>query len=385
MARAWVSLGVLLLMLGLAACAPFLSESKHAKVTTAVRRQSLAAASCAITGNSDFYGLGIRIGIYLQWTTAFLANHLLRESIDTNLETNTIFLLALFIATVVATINDTVQTSELVVLLHLCFGFLFSILSIWGHRTGSKIARSGKIRFPLIGSFFRLTLVTAVTAYGLWFWFQGSRSHHRNLHCENYTFLFTKLNVAGPVSIFFKVQSCLILIAYAILFSRELLMIISFFCFVTIQTAIIAAIAVWFRAGSSVAFREKNEKRDELVGTGRLSPRESRRMRNKSYIREVFSQWKLWFRLSFAMGWKHANGKESAGKNRPDLDNYLIPFANAVIFVFRTTVQLVCLFFFKRCPPIDFIPMLVHPVLTLKRPKEWPWTKMRKQLRVAYE
>jgi hypothetical protein len=72
---------------------------------------------------------------------------------------------------VVTTANNTVQTAELVVLLHLCFGFLFSILSIWGHRTGSGTPGVGdkKIRFPLIGSFFRLTIATALNAYGLWF------------------------------------------------------------------------------------------------------------------------------------------------------------------------------------------------------------------------
>lgn len=381
MARAWTYVGAFLTLLGLVACAPLLIEFKQIKSIAAVRRQFIPTTSCTIAGNSDFYGLGIRIGIYLQWVTAFLANHLLRESIDTSLEINTIFLLALFIATTIATVKDTVVTSELVVLLHLCFGFLFSILSIWGHRTGSQLARGGKIRFPLIGSFFRLVLVTAVSAFGLWFWFHGSQLHRRSLDCSDYTFLFTKLDVAGPVNLFFKVQSCLILAAYVILFLRELLMIASFFCFLVIQTAIISAVAVWIGAGSSIAGRDKRGKSTMTAQTERLSPREGDRLR-RNY---VWALWKQWFRLSLAVGWKHANGKQSAGKNRPDLDNYLIPFANALIFSCRTTVQLGCLFLLKWCPPINFIPMIMHPVLMLKGPKEWGWRKFTGQLREACE
>lgn len=58
-------------------------------------------SSCGFEGNPDFYGLGIRVGIYLQWITAYLANHFLQEATDSSLETNTIFLVALFVAMVV--------------------------------------------------------------------------------------------------------------------------------------------------------------------------------------------------------------------------------------------------------------------------------------------
>lgn len=53
---------------------------------------------CVTEGNPDVYGLGIRISIYLQYITAFGANLFFKEAIDGNLTTNTIFLLALLIA-----------------------------------------------------------------------------------------------------------------------------------------------------------------------------------------------------------------------------------------------------------------------------------------------
>ena len=180
MSRAWIFLGAVSLLIGLVSCLPLFSKPGYGDGILIVR-QTGPPPSCVFDGNPDFYGLGIRIGIYLQWIIAYLANHFLREAVDSNLETNTIFLLALFIATAVTTADNTVQTAELVVLLHLCFGFLFSILSIWGHRTGSAdLGGEKKIRFPLIGSFFRLTLATAVSAYGLWFLGYWSRPSPSN-------------------------------------------------------------------------------------------------------------------------------------------------------------------------------------------------------------
>lgn len=120
----------LFLTVGLVASAPLFYGGRSVSTSTAdIKRQR--TRHCVIEGNSDFYGLGIRIGIYLQWITALGANLFSKEAIDGNLETNTIFLLAVFIAIAVATAQDTVQSAELVILLQLGFGFLFSILSIW--------------------------------------------------------------------------------------------------------------------------------------------------------------------------------------------------------------------------------------------------------------
>lgn len=115
---------------GIVSCAP-LFKRRSEKPVLLIERQSTVSQQCGIEGNPDFYGLGIRIGIYLQWITALLANLFSKESIGGNLETNTIFLLALYVAIAVATAQNSVQTAELVVLLQLGFGFLFSILSIW--------------------------------------------------------------------------------------------------------------------------------------------------------------------------------------------------------------------------------------------------------------
>ncbi|KAF2432371.1 hypothetical protein EJ08DRAFT_130734 [Tothia fuscella] len=368
------------------ACAPLSQKSTPLSTSTLKPRQS--APQCGFEGNPDFYGLGIRIGVYLQWITAFSANHLLEEAIDGNLETNTIFLLALFIATLVTTVQGGVRIAELIVLLHLSFGFLFSILSIWGHRVSLEKLDGKKIRFPLIGSFFRLTLATAVSAYALWFWFSDSRLHGGPASCADFTFFFAKLDIAANIRTFFEIQTSLVLATFAILFVRELIMIICFFVFMSVQTVIISGIAVWFGAGSSPEKREKIRQRREKFDAGGLSKGQRKRMKGKYAVildggTGLLTMFKQWYRLSFAMGWKQLNGKESAGANRPDLRFYLIPFLDVWLFLMRSTIQFLCLLFFKKCPKVDFIPLMNHPLWSSD--KDTTWKKFNVKLRDYYE
>ena len=240
------------LLIGLAVSVPLHYTPTEDATTRPSRRSD---PRCVIRGNPDFYGLGIRIGIYLQWITSFLANHFLHEAIDSQLDTNTIFLLAMFVATVVATVQHTVQTAEIVVLMQLCFGFLFSILSVWGYRTGTRKSNGQKlerIRFPLLGAGFRLTLATCLCAYGFWFWYKGAVRHHRHSGCPDYAFIFAQVNTAGGARIFFQIQFAAFLISYGFLFIRQIALIISFYCFTAAWTGVVAAFTVIFDAKSEI-------------------------------------------------------------------------------------------------------------------------------------
>lgn len=87
-----------------------------------------------IEGNSDFYGLGIRIGIYLQWFSSWISNSVNPSGAATNHDTNTIFLCALLIATAVAFADGSLQLAEKYVLLLLSSGFFCTVLSFLGLR-----------------------------------------------------------------------------------------------------------------------------------------------------------------------------------------------------------------------------------------------------------
>ncbi|KAF2681784.1 hypothetical protein K458DRAFT_79717 [Lentithecium fluviatile CBS 122367] len=173
---------------------------------------------CDFDGNADFYGLGIRVGIYLQWISSLLANRYVPEAIRNLLITNTIFLLAVAIAAAQSTAAGTLRKAESLAVQHLCFGFLFTILSIWGFRIRTKVKVSGAV-FSLAEKSFRLGLSAAICGYGVWYWFVGNYKLSRE-SCSTATFVFGKVDSLGAIRYFYQIQSVILLLVYGILFTR---------------------------------------------------------------------------------------------------------------------------------------------------------------------
>ena len=75
-------------------------------------------------GNTDMYGLGIRIGFYLQWYAGGFASWLaLSEVVELRL-TNSVFIAATFLALLIQVILDVsnLQVVEVYIILLLTFG-----------------------------------------------------------------------------------------------------------------------------------------------------------------------------------------------------------------------------------------------------------------------
>ncbi|KAL8799471.1 MAG: hypothetical protein Q9182_005876 [Xanthomendoza sp. 2 TL-2023] len=176
-------------------------------------------ALCSHEGNPDFYGLGIRVGIYLQLATAILARYFYTEAILENLTANAIFLLALFVAVATATLGPGLRPEEIVVLLQRCFGILFSVLSILGaHDASNELEMCRDILWPPpIASFLRLTLTTANGAYAVWFWFPG-KDKTMTEGCPAYMFFLAKASIHGVVRIFYQIQTTLFIVPLSALF-----------------------------------------------------------------------------------------------------------------------------------------------------------------------
>jgi hypothetical protein len=116
---------------------------------------------CPLWGNADFYGMGVRLGICrfitrprglaltstdLQWITSWLANNFIPEEIIISLETNAIFLLAIFSTVFIYSIQTQhIRVIDVLIIHQLCMGFIFSIMSLWGFRTSELIARFGRL------------------------------------------------------------------------------------------------------------------------------------------------------------------------------------------------------------------------------------------------
>ncbi len=86
-----------------------------------------------LQGNADFYGLGIRIGIYLQWSSSWLSLLLDPESAQGVLDATSIFVFAVAIATMIAAAHDA-PAIEMYIMLQILLGFHITTLSSFGIR-----------------------------------------------------------------------------------------------------------------------------------------------------------------------------------------------------------------------------------------------------------
>lgn len=201
---------------------------------------------CAITGNNDFYGIGVRMGIYLAWLTSWcvtyisafsktaicehnadhtrIANNFLASEISGSLDTNAVFLLAIFVTIMFNSIWHQLRMIDALVLLHLCYGFLFGVMSLWGyrtmyyHRTGPK----GRGKFGGFGTHMRLFLMTAISGYAVWFWFEGLDDGL--IECDKreacgglQSFFFVKVRLDGWYRTFYKVGAIICVLYYGIM------------------------------------------------------------------------------------------------------------------------------------------------------------------------
>jgi hypothetical protein len=186
---------------------------------------------CSRPGNTDLYGLGVRLGkyhqlgyhihklmtttgVYFMWVTSYLANYWVVDEISSSLDQNALFLFAICVgmlkATIVAVSNPTpavddpsyLTNVDVVIMLYICYGFIMSVLSVFGYRT----KHFGKLHVSVIGSFVRLALTTMVSIYSAWFWFSGlDIMDPTPPGCEPIMFMFAMVRITGHVRFFWRV------------------------------------------------------------------------------------------------------------------------------------------------------------------------------------
>jgi hypothetical protein len=167
------------------------------------------ALNCTTEFSGDYYGFGVRLGVYFAWLSSYLANNFLPSEISGSLDTNSIFLLALLASLFKGTLIQEIYQVDGLVLMHLSSGFLFSSLSIWGYRTRHYCDEGprGIRHFGKVGTHVRLALTTAISIYGTWFWWEGVQDgllRSGKEGCEQvYTWFFGKWKIAGGVHILY--------------------------------------------------------------------------------------------------------------------------------------------------------------------------------------
>lgn len=111
----------------------------------------MSQACPVYVGNSDAYGLGIRLGIYIQWTTSVINKWTFtdRGHLRDVLNENAIFIFSVFIATIVlaATGEPKPHAVDLIILEHIFFGSIYTVFFLM------DISSRTWNRYPAFGVF----------------------------------------------------------------------------------------------------------------------------------------------------------------------------------------------------------------------------------------
>jgi hypothetical protein len=168
---------------------------------------------CTTQFSTDYYGFGVRLGVYFAWFGAYLSNTLLPSEIAGSLDTNTIFLLALIVSLFKGSLVHQIQQIDGLIVMQLSSGFLFSSMSIWGYRTTiyQRDGPKGISHFGHFGTHCRLLLTAGISVYGAWFWSEGIKDGLMvapDPACKVlYTWFFTSLRVNGGIDFFYIIVS----------------------------------------------------------------------------------------------------------------------------------------------------------------------------------
>jgi hypothetical protein len=198
--------------------------------------QSSDPLKCQTERAPDYYGLGVRLGIYFQWWSQYIANNWLPSEISGTLDANSVFLFAILVAMVKCSMVNMLEQIDGLILMHLSGGFIFGIFSLWGYRT-VLYKEEGPSAIKYYGGFgthARLLLSLGISSYGLWFWMfgvQGSLSPMgpaddppNDIRCGTlYTFFFAKLRADGGIRIFYIIVCiCCIIVFGSMLLASSL-------------------------------------------------------------------------------------------------------------------------------------------------------------------
>ncbi|KAF3938591.1 hypothetical protein ABW19_dt0210459 [Dactylella cylindrospora] len=172
------------------------NASKRAELVLPVN----STTTCGFVGNQDVYGLGIRVGIYLQAMAVTIASFSGQTLLQRKLSLGTaMFQLALLIglSLLTATLKD-LQAVEAAIT---C---LLALISCLGSPVDLReviqrpLADPAELRRWMIKSAFWLVnhlMKAALFCYSLWFWYVGLDKLPHSVSCTTYAFFFARVDM----------------------------------------------------------------------------------------------------------------------------------------------------------------------------------------------
>lgn len=185
--------------------------------TITAKRQSDPDVKCGFEGNSDAYGLGIRLAMYIQWVTSPLLSCFFSEGSSSVIGISNCFQLSVFIALVYMTITQgpALQVSEayLMIMIGVAGAYSRPSVGVVGtiglvdvrllHRFDRKNAQAYT---TALGGAVSIVLGLALTSYCLWFVFTGMDAV-QHPPCSRFGYLFARVDLYHGMRIFLQVCS----------------------------------------------------------------------------------------------------------------------------------------------------------------------------------
>lgn len=157
-------------------------------------------ATCHFDGNPDMYGLGIRLGFYLQWLGLILADALgVHHEITGIRFTNTSFVVAEFLAILIQISQMTIEPLDIYIALLLCYGAYLFLLPLYLWRIMTRCdPRLDPTRWHVVqpGNFdnqLNYLLLIAVSSFQIWFW--SVAAIREPVSCGYHAFIFVKVQL----------------------------------------------------------------------------------------------------------------------------------------------------------------------------------------------
>jgi hypothetical protein len=144
------------------------------------------------------------------------------EEIAPSLDANALFLFAICVGVLKNTVDGNLTVVDIVVMIYVCYGYLFSVLSIFSYRT----RRFAGLHISVIGSFVRLCLAIVINVYAAWFWIHGVHVVKDNV-CQPLMFMFTPVKVFGNARFFWIIGAFCFMTYYSILFILAVMSIVA--------------------------------------------------------------------------------------------------------------------------------------------------------------
>lgn len=157
----------------------------------------------AVPGNEDMYGLGIRLGFYLQWFASILANFLMTKSeIASTRFAIYSYLTAVLIALSIQIARGTATDLDQYIVLLLCFGAYYSHVAIFLWRILTCFRKEwDPTRWTVLAStlplrIFSQVILIAIVTLQFVFWSRLPRGEMED-GCRRYGFLFEPASLYG--------------------------------------------------------------------------------------------------------------------------------------------------------------------------------------------